>query len=506
MTARPALSALDEENFDVVVVGGGINGASAARELAASGYRVLVVDKGDFGSGSSSRSSRLLHCGLRYLAPGRSLLDFARHPSRLAVALRMARQAMQARSEFVKTSPSRATPITLHFPIYRDGPYKAWQIDLAFKLLWQLGPRDLPLDYERLSPAQVRTNSLISGLRDIDRLVGVARFREYQFDWPERICIDAIVEAERMGAVARNYTRARLNPAGPDGGWRIELTDMRAQVAPVTVCAKSVVVMAGIWMDGLLSGASPKAGRKIFGTKGCHIVVKLPDECRGLGIATLNSRQEPFYCIPWTGLHYFGPTETPYEGDPDRVFVTDAEIDFLIAEANRLLPGARVSRSDVLSTWAGVRPLTYDENVPFGNRSRVLHDLTEEGLPNAFAMTAGPVMTHRSAGREVAAAMRSKLPPSGSPRQPGQSINNDQTEDLLYAESLSDVLFRRTGAAWQGPLADQDLEKAAAEIGALLKWDEARIRREIADHRAEVDVMFRPGTRNVTAFGEASRP
>src|SRR5690349_12683426 len=107
---RPDISELDGQRFDVVIIGGGINGASAAQHLAAAGYRSLIIDKGDFGSGASARSSRLLHCGLRYLAPGRSLFDFVRHPSRLFVALRMARLAMQARNEFVRTSTTRTNP------------------------------------------------------------------------------------------------------------------------------------------------------------------------------------------------------------------------------------------------------------------------------------------------------------------------------------------------------------------------------------------------------------
>ena len=132
---RPDLSQLDGRRFDVVIIGGGINGASTAQHLAAAGYRSLIIDKGDFGSGASARSSRLLHCGLRYLAPGRSLFDFVRHPRRLATALRMARLAMEARGEFVRTTPDRATAMTLHFPIYRGGLYGAWQVDAAFALL-----------------------------------------------------------------------------------------------------------------------------------------------------------------------------------------------------------------------------------------------------------------------------------------------------------------------------------------------------------------------------------
>src|SRR6516225_11929866 len=108
---------LSDKRYDVAIIGGGINGASAAQHLAAAGYNVLLIEKGDFGSGATSRSSRLLHCGLRYLAPGRSILDFVVHPSRLATALRMARQAMQARTDLVKTSPARTRPMQFCFPI-----------------------------------------------------------------------------------------------------------------------------------------------------------------------------------------------------------------------------------------------------------------------------------------------------------------------------------------------------------------------------------------------------
>src|SRR6476619_1850458 len=104
---RPSIAELVDKWFDVIVVGGGINGASTAQHLAAAGYKTLVVDKGDFGSGASSRSSRLLHRGLRYLAPGRSIFDFVRHPTRFLTAQRMARLAMEARGEFVRTSSAR---------------------------------------------------------------------------------------------------------------------------------------------------------------------------------------------------------------------------------------------------------------------------------------------------------------------------------------------------------------------------------------------------------------
>jgi glycerol-3-phosphate dehydrogenase len=505
---RMTLSSIQDTVFDVAIIGGGINGASAAQQLAAAGYRILIVEKGDFGSGSTARSSRLLHCGLRYLAPGRSLFEFVRHPSRFVEALRMARQAMHARHEIVKTSPSSVNRMQFCFPIYRGDRYRGWQLDAAFKLLSTLGPADLPLDYERLAPEAAARHPLLRRLRDFDALNSVAVFREYQLDWPERICMDAVLEAERLGAVARNYTLARLISRDPNDGWSIGLRDVLTAEPEICVRAKFVLNMAGIWIDDVSRTANPSAGRKVLRTKGCHIVVRLPDECRGYGIATLNSKQEPFYCIPWHDLHYFGPTETVYDGDCDRILVTEDEIAWIIGEANRLLPPLKLTRADVISTWAGVRPLTYDMTLPAGRRSREIHDLESDGLPDVFAMTAGPVMTHRSAGQELLGIIKQRLAPSGCERErsyapspvrftrdrllsvdrvgPAQWTSLASHVESEHAVSLTDVLFRRTGVAWRRQLSDDEVRQAANAIGAQLGWTPHQIDAEIEKYQAEV--------------------
>lgn len=120
---RAPLSHLSGLAVDVLAIGAGINGVSAAPHLSASGHDVFLVDEADFGAGATARSSRLLHCGLRYLAPGRSLAEFLIRPDRLLTALRMARQAMTARAELVHTVPERVAAMRFCFPIYRDGPY-----------------------------------------------------------------------------------------------------------------------------------------------------------------------------------------------------------------------------------------------------------------------------------------------------------------------------------------------------------------------------------------------
>ena len=507
---RPPLSTIDARRFDVAVIGAGVNGASAAQHVAGAGYSVLLVDKGDFCSGSSSRSSRLLHCGLRYLAPGGSLWDFAFHPSRLKVALGMARQAMLSRRQFVQTTPERVKPLNFHFPLWRDGAYKPWQVDLGLRILASLAPGDVPLDVRRINPEQARKTPLVRELRDLDKLAGVAAFREYQFEWPERICMDAVLDAERLGAVVRNYTPLkRLAREGDD--WRITLGDATDSAAEANVTARVVLNMAGIWIDRVNRTAGEGAKRKITGTKGVHIMVQLPPDCADNGVATINRLHEPFYCIPWRGMHYFGPTETVYEGDLDDIHATEEEIAGLIDEANHLMPGLNLRRRDVIFTWAGVRPLTYDPALPKGARSREIHDLSAEGLPNVLAMTAGPVMTHRSAGTEMVKAVKAKLQPSGAERpvsyaartfpenQNSPPLLEDDTavklSDLRYAAehehttNLIDLLFRRVGVGWSRTMGAEAALRAAEAAAEPLGWDRPKVQAELAAYRQHLEAQ-----------------
>jgi glycerol-3-phosphate dehydrogenase len=506
---RTAIEKLDKMKFDVCVIGAGVNGASTAQHLAGAGYSVLLVDKGDFGSGSSSRSSRLLHCGLRYLAPGASIFEFVRHPTRLRTAMRMAKLAMEARRQLVLTAPERVRPLNFHFPIWKEATYRPWQVRLGLGLLASMARSDVPLEQRMLSPKVAKSIPLVSGLRDWDRLQGVGAFCEYQFEWPERLCIDAVLDAERLGATVRNYTAA-TRMARRNETWEIEVTDMQSG-GTATIDSKLVLNMAGIWIDKVNSQSGEPRPRKVLGTKGIHIMVQLPPDCADNGIVTFNRKQEPLYCIPWRGMHYFGPTETVYEGNLDEIRAGDDEIESLLAEGNHLLPGLKLKRSDILFTWAGVRPLSYDPSLPMGKRSRDVHDLTDAGMPGVYAMTAGPVMTHRSAGTEMVEVVQNRLKPSTSSRpvdygarkfpdnQNSPPIVDDWTDakiaDLIFAAkhehatSLVDLMFRRVGAGWTKTMGHPAAEKAAAAVASVYGWDAARTRQEVEDYRAYLSRM-----------------
>jgi Glycerol-3-phosphate dehydrogenase len=315
-----------------------------------------------------------------------------------------------------------------------------------------------------------------------------------------------------LGADILNYTNATIVSRQEDR-WILELS--KPAEPPVTrIDATAVLNMSGVWIDSVNRALEPSVKSRVTGTKGCHILVRLPPECANFGIATLNSKMEPFYCIPWRGYHYFGPTETLYEGDKDHVVTTIEERAFLIEEANRIRPGFKLSESDVLMTWAGIRPLTFDPDQPLGNRARTIHDLSADGLDNLFALTAGPVMSYRSAGRAFVSALSSRIKPERMPAKPDYSPphfpDNQNSPALLsdnahiklsdlqhaarveHARSLTDVLFRRVGVAWDCALSDVELARAADAVGGVLGWDETRRSEEIANYRADVGSLFQP--------------
>lgn len=525
MTA-PAISALDEQHFDVAIVGAGINGASAAQHLSAVGYRVLVVEQGDFGNGATSRSSRLLHCGLRHLAAGSNFWRTLLRPDRLAVSMATARDDMLARDEIVGTIPERLRPINFCLPIYTDDAYAPWQLDAAFAVLRLLSPRGVALDYRRFSRKRLHQIPIAPWLRDPERLHSVAVFREYLFDWPERIALDALFDARRLGAQVYNYTRVEaVERIEADAKWRLSLCSTgpggAAEHSPIgdmaQVTASLVLNLAGAWVDQIIRKTGTTTEPRCAGIKGVHIVARLPDEFADWGLFAYNSIGEPLYCLPSNGAHYIGLTRTPYEGDISGVSATDAEIDWIITETNRCLPKLAIKGTDILFSWAGVNPLTRDPEEPLGSREIKIHDLDRDGLPGMLTLTGGPIMTHRRVARRLARAVSERVAPSGPERELSYRwVDHESEQSAPRIESdafsvsteavrrcardeqpgcLADLLMRRLGAGWasdQGlALARPVAEAAAPELG----WSAARIDAEVHSYEQHLkSARRRPGT------------
>lgn len=523
----PTLTQMPGKDYDVIVIGAGINGASAARELAAAGYSLLLVDREDFAAGASGRSSRILHCGLRYFETQKPLRTFALHPRRLAGAMRMAQAGMEARAELVKLAPERCKPFTMCFPVYPESPVRGWHLDIAFGVLRQLGPAEPPLSYRRFRGRFETHLPFVSDLRNYEQLQSIATYREYVMDWPERLCVDAALDAEENGAVMRLFCEAHIGRR-ENGVWIVELKD-RYSGQTAEVRTRMVLNMAGSWIDKVAAGPAVHAApRLVRGTKGAHIAVRLPEAYRGFGIATMNRKGMPFYCLPsHDDYFYFGPTETPFDGDATNIAATDEDIGFLLAEANFMMPGLKLTRRKVEFTWAGVRPLTFDQKEPMGRRTREIHDLGDAGMSNVFAMTAGPVMTHLSAGREMRRVVEKRLKPDRvahrgmlnpvTPHRGGEyGISRPVAEARFaafrkavlseHARDLKGILFTRTGLAWRRHLRRDEVEEAAACVAGLIGWTPERASREVEAFLAYQRSVFRgpsaPATAQALTRGE----
>jgi glycerol-3-phosphate dehydrogenase len=488
--------AAEMQDFEVVVIGGGINGTSAARELAAAGYSVLLAEQADLAHGATSRSSRILHCGLRYFEAHHPVRTFARSPLRFLAAAKMAKAAMESREELVRLRPERCKPFTMCFPLWRGDDIRGWHLDMGFALLARLGPSNPPLDYRRVRTGLGQDIPLLGDLRDRDRLTSVATYREYIIDWPDRLCVDNAMEAERNGATLCLFTHAALRERTSDGDWIVELSARSGTVE--TVRAKVVLNLAGTWIDDVRPAESMSNRPLVRGTKGSHIVVRLPDRYQGYGVASLHRGGMPFYCLPLEGdRFYFGPTETPFDDDAGEARPTVEDIDFLLGEANHLLPALSLQRKDVEFTWAGVRPLTFDSEQPMGRRTREIHDLSARGMPRVIAMTAGPVQSYMSAGRELQKAVARLLPAAGKraaarPAPPRRAISPAPVADCSaltdrykaavldeHARDLCGILRTRTGHAW-GCHVDRDVVYHAAQsVAPLLGWSPEQTAKEV---------------------------
>src|SRR5690625_13348 len=239
---RAKLSSLDGSEWDVVIVGGGISGASSAQHLAAAGYRVLLVEKDDFASGATSRSGRLLHCGLRFLTPARTTWEYLWQPRKFATALNSAITSSRATDELVLTMPERTRKMRILVPVYQDAAFAGWQVPFGVALLKPLAGRKIPLNYKRYK--DIGRSPFSKWLRASNNIDSVVEIDDHLMNWGERICLDAVLDAERIGAEVRNYTMAEdIQRVGDK--WSIKVSDVDEPDQQATVSGTVLLNMGG---------------------------------------------------------------------------------------------------------------------------------------------------------------------------------------------------------------------------------------------------------------------
>ncbi len=409
MTARPVFANLPDRAFDLIVIGAGINGAGIARDAAARGLRVLLVDKGDIGGGTTSWSTRLIHGGLRYLEHGE---------------IGLVRESLRERERLLRIVPHLVRPLPLLIPIYTGDQRGPWLIR-AGMLAYDLLSYDKSLArHEMLSRAE--SLARLPGLNP-DGLRGAALYYDAQVEFPERLAVENALAASAAGATLLTYARVERIVVEAGRARGVELVDLlQAGAGPVVVRAPVIINVAGPWVDEVLAGVPGREPAPLLGgTKGSHLVVGgfagAPDQAL---YAAAREDGRPFFIIPWNDQYLIGTTDVWFHGDLDCLVASEAEIDYLLAETNRVIPGAGLSRAAIHYTYAGVRPLPF---VPAGRagaitRRHLLHDHGRDGVTGLFSVVGGKLTTYRElAVHAVDRAQRAlglPLTPSTTERTP----------------------------------------------------------------------------------------
>lgn len=347
------------------------------------GLSVLLLDKGDLGSGTSSWSSRLIHGGLRYL----EYREFG-----------LVRESLRERELLLQNAAHLVRPLPMLIPIYRGARRSKWMIRagmLAYDTL--SAGKSLPR-HQMLSTAETLRQA--PGL-ERDGLQGAALYYDAQVEFAERLVLENALDAQGFGAQIETYATVTrlLTEGGRVHG--VEYTDREGRREQVT--SRVVLNVAGPWVDRLLSTNSSQCAPLIGGTKGSHIVVdKFPAAPAEALYSEARSDGRPFFILPWNDLYLIGTTDTKFTGYLDRLEATEAEIDYLLDETNRVLPEAGLTRAGVRYSYAGVRPLPYDTGETPGalTRRHFLHLHTGE-LNGLVSVVGGKLTTYRELAEQA---------------------------------------------------------------------------------------------------------
>jgi len=372
--------------FDVIIVGAGINGAGIARDAAMRRLKVLLIDKGEVGEGTTVASTRLIHGGLRYLEH----FEFG-----------LVRESLREREILLRIAPHLVRPLAITIPIYKQSKRGRLTIR-AGMILYDLLSSGKSLPRHRML-SRTETLKRWPGLNP-EGLVGSALYYDAQVEFPERLVMENVLSAREFGAEVLTHTRV-TNFAVEDG--KVSGVEFgKKQFARATV----VINAAGPWIDQVLERVPVKSPKLIGGTKGSHIVVRqFPDAPANAIYVEARSDGRPIFIIPWNKLYLIGTTDVRFEGDPDEVRCEPWEIDYLLSETNLALPGAHLTRDSILDTYSGVRPLPVTDDKDEQSITRRHFIREHPRLPNLLSIVGGKLTTYRSLAQESVDLIFQKL-------------------------------------------------------------------------------------------------
>lgn len=461
---------ISETVFDVIIIGAGINGAGVARDAAMRGLKVLLLDKGDVSSGTTSWSTRLIHGGLRYLEYGE---------------LGLVRESLRERETLFQIAFHLVSPLPILIPIYegqKRGPKAVRAGLIAYDLLsWT---KTLPRHRMLTRATALKQHPAINA----EGLQAAAFYYDAQVEFAERLVVENVLSAKEQGAVIATYAKVselivhKRSIRGVAGTLLLS-GEMFTARAPIVINA------SGPWVDEVLAGTAATSRKLIGGTKGSHLIVGPFTAAPTTAVyVEAKADRRPFFIIPWNEKYLIGTTDIRYQGDLDQVQIDESEINYLLSETNRVIPKAGLSRDSILYTYSGVRPLpfTEEEDEPSITRRHSIH--THEHLNGLISLVGGKLTTYRSFSeqtvnlifrklrRRTRECMTSLVPLPGVGNRNFKTISDrlkriygltSQTSERLtriYGTRASDVLQTAGSNKWLLEVIDPETQAIGAEV------------------------------------------
>jgi glycerol-3-phosphate dehydrogenase len=530
----PERGRLADRTLDVLVIGGGINGVAIARECARGGKTVALIEQNDFASGATSRSTRIIHGGLRYLEYGE---------------IGLVRESLRERDRLLRRHPNLVRP--LHFLLAVGNEHHslmksalAIRTGLWLYHHWAEAPQNAGLDAEAFERRL-----------DDGHSWSVYTYEDAQCEFPERLVAEWLGEVVARGAAACNYT------------WVLEIirTNGNVQGARLRDCisgkefkvaARQVVNASGPWADFVLSSSGLGSNRLLGGIRGSHIVLPRFPGAPTSAVYTEALDARRFFVIPWNNQVLVGATEEADSDEPGRAQPSPAEIEYLFNSFSRLFPQSGLKYGDIRYAFAGIRPLPYSpgKNASAVTRRHIIYDHRDDGAAGLISIIGGKLTTAMSLAREAArklgipgedpeSVLAAPAPANGvestlhqwarmvaykahieeeaayaiaewhgrralsiactasqdeNLRQPlcshSQHIVAEAVEAVLHesAVTLADILLRRVPVALGSCWSESCSSTAAFRIGAALGWERPRIHAELERFEEERTLFLHP--------------